>query len=787
MEQSLAQLLTADDARRDRARLLTDLSAYAMACVLEARRRGPKVPDADAIARAHVWLGRPVFLCGHHRSGTTLLHGLLDGHPELLVLPSEGTYLTSFRYVTGERPSVRQLERFIAEWIARWIDPNFEPHFRLGRSDETSQPYVELARGFFGWHAALRAAAPKSFAPLLALVAAYKCAVQAPEPRLWVEKTPLNERHISRLEAFAAARYIQAVRHPGATLASLRELYRDNGGGAFDAAGHARAIANSLRLAHHNQRLLEPRYLVVRYEDLTNATASEVARLRAFLDIAPSASLAMPTASGAPLRSNSSFNRGEAGVVNRSRAADPAPAADAAAISVFAGSAARVFGYDIARASAATALDVRVRGMPRRVFQWLSKGLRSRESWLVAGSTLLGLAALELALRAWFPLPASPYQPDHALLTKLVPGARKVFIRGTVNGGQRVLTTVNRDGYRGEELLPASANRRRVVVYGDSNVQAEFSSLEATFPEQLEKRLQSTFGVAVEVINAGVVGDGPDQVNLRLARDAARLGPSLAVVVIYADNDFGDLLRNRMYLPDIRGEIGPVPYRLPDGLSEQMQNAAFPAGLRRLQLHRHAARLWNHTRERWNDGFSIETYLASYVENSLARNQASYLHYLAARDDGRVENPFRDYYDADIALTPDAPSARLKVALMKSALARLRDTAAAASVELVLLVLPSPIDASESYDIRVDTTRWPQYDRARLSGLVETLATGANIAHVNLLADLRTVDADALYFHGGDDHWNDAGQAFAAATLAEFIERHPRLAQRFAGSSPKGR
>lgn len=785
-EQALASLLPTGDARCDRARLLGELSAYAMSCVAEAQRRGHVVPDAGEIARARVWLWRPVFLCGHHRSGTTLLHGLLDGHPDLLVLPSEGTYFTSFRYVTGERPSVRHLEKFIAEWISRLVDPNFEPHFRLGRSDETSQPYVELARRFFGWHAALRTTAPGSFAPLLALVAAFKGAMNAPDPSRWAEKTPLNEHHVRKLAAFTEARFIHSVRHPDTTLASLRELYRGHSRDEFDADKHARAIADSLRLAHVNQQRFDARYLVVRYENLANATAHEMERVRSFLELAPNASLDTPTAGGSPLRSNSSFDRGDAGVVNRARAAVPAPAADLGAISVFAGDAARVLGYDIVRAGVATSLAIRLRGMSRRLFQSLRSGLRSRECWLMAGSTLFGLAVLELTLRAWFPLSASPYQPDDVSLTKLVPGAHKLFIRSAVNGGQRVVSVVNGEGYRGEDLLPAVANRRRVVVYGDSNVQAEFSTLDATFPEQLERRLHSAFGVPVEVINAGVVGDGPDQVTLRLARDAGNLGASLAVVVIYADNDFGDLLRNRIYRLNASGEIGRATYRLPDALRAQMLRAAFPTGLRRLQLYRHSAQLWNQIRARRHDGFSIDTYLANYVETSLARSEAAYRRFLAAPDDGQAENPFHDYYDADIALTPDSPSARLKVALMGNALVRLRDTAAAVSLPLVLLILPSPIDASESYDIRVDIARWPQYDRTRLSGLVATLASRANLANLNLLTALRTVDADALYFHGGDDHWNDDGQAFAATTLVEFIRRHPQLAQPFAGSSPNG-
>jgi hypothetical protein len=35
----------------------------------------------------------PVFLCGHAKSGTTLLRSLLDGHPDLLVFPQETMFL----------------------------------------------------------------------------------------------------------------------------------------------------------------------------------------------------------------------------------------------------------------------------------------------------------------------------------------------------------------------------------------------------------------------------------------------------------------------------------------------------------------------------------------------------------------------------------------------------------------------------------------------------------------------------------------------------------------------
>jgi hypothetical protein len=105
----------------DRDLLLARLEEYARAVI--ATVRAERESGSCTPVRECMWLERPVFICGAHRSGTTLMQSLLDGHPELIVLPSEGTYLTSFAYAARERPSVGDVDRFIAEWIARLIDP----------------------------------------------------------------------------------------------------------------------------------------------------------------------------------------------------------------------------------------------------------------------------------------------------------------------------------------------------------------------------------------------------------------------------------------------------------------------------------------------------------------------------------------------------------------------------------------------------------------------------------------------------------------------------------------
>jgi hypothetical protein len=226
LEEHIAQLLPGTPSH-NRTRLLAELTHYAATVVREAREtRHDRSSAPDAAANN--WLYSPVFICGCHRSGTTLMQQLLDGHPDLVVLPSEGTYFTSFPYVAHSQPTPAELERFAADWIARFADPNARPHFKLGRSSGAENPGVLFCRRFFAWQAALSKCRPDlvSFSSLLALVAAYRD-VRHPtaRPSRWVEKTPLNEFHLGHLMKFANARVIHLVRDPLASMASLRAAY----------------------------------------------------------------------------------------------------------------------------------------------------------------------------------------------------------------------------------------------------------------------------------------------------------------------------------------------------------------------------------------------------------------------------------------------------------------------------------------------------------------------------------------------------------------------------------
>ncbi len=96
-----------------------------------------------------------------------------------------------------------------------------------------------------------------------------------------------------------------------------------------------------------------------------------------------------------------------------------------------------------------------------------------------------------------------------------------------------------------------------------------------------------------------------------------------------------------------------------------------------------------------------------------------------------------DSYDIDVSATPDAPSAKYKVAVMDRLLGAIQQDLARRNIPLVLVSIPSPIDACENYDIKVDTARYPLYQRRRISGTVDSLAALHGIRRIDLWGPFR--------------------------------------------------
>ncbi|GAB2813013.1 sulfotransferase family protein [Dyella kyungheensis] len=279
------------------------------------------------IERGFAIARRPVFVLGSHRSGTTMVRDLLDHHPALSVLPAEGTMLTNFAWHLKRLEPDSWLPFLGCEWLRRLANPiNQQPYWLLGRSSPEGSAYVEFARAVRAWWPLVRTQfGPRTTSwPLVAIALAYAHCTRGfgagSALQRWVEKTPANERFLERLMAeFPEARMLHVVRHPFAVYASSCKSLRDSGLPSSEESRFLRQMRLSYREAA--SRSVQPAsdsYLLVRYEDLLEDTASGVQRIASFLGIEPLPILTLPTANGIPTPSNSSFDSNKvAGKLNR--------------------------------------------------------------------------------------------------------------------------------------------------------------------------------------------------------------------------------------------------------------------------------------------------------------------------------------------------------------------------------------------------------------------------------------------------------------------------------------
>ena len=98
--------------------------------------------------------------------------------------------------------------------------------------------------------------------------------------------------------------------------------------------------------------------------------------------------------------------------------------------------------------------------------------------------------------------------------------------------------------------VPAAAQQRRNVLETLSEALDGDKAYDPSERAALMSAIRTRFAdYGVQVVNAGVAAYGPDQACLALEADlAAGLDPDLVVLCVFAGNDWGDLLRNKLQL-----------------------------------------------------------------------------------------------------------------------------------------------------------------------------------------------------------------------------------------------
>lgn len=243
----------------------------------DGHRRGTDLPsqgmvdirteDADRPEPAEVPMppgaGRPVFVGGCPRSGTTLLRTMLNSHPDLAV-PHETRFVVLAwrrRNLFGDLTKAEN-RREVARWVVE------EPK---GRFSRIGVPEDELVEAF--------AAAPPTLGSLMA-TCFNRYAERNGKPR-WGDKRPSYAQNLDALFAmFPDAQFVNVVRDPRACVASMGKWW-DGWGRLASAVEIWERTDKTVQSAL--DRLPSDRITEVRYEDLVTDPQRTLESLCAFL------------------------------------------------------------------------------------------------------------------------------------------------------------------------------------------------------------------------------------------------------------------------------------------------------------------------------------------------------------------------------------------------------------------------------------------------------------------------------------------------------------------------
>jgi hypothetical protein len=391
-----------------------------------------------------------------------------------------------------------------------------------------------------------------------------------------------------------------------------------------------------------------------------------------------------------------------------------------------------------------------------------------RDGFIIFGTTFLIFVSCEVILRMVYPekikthpeqhmSERSAYEFNEEYIVSLKPNIKKTFTRSQINGGNRIEWRTNKNSFRGHELR--EQQDLRIMIYGDSNIQARFSDLEDTFPYKLEKYLREIVGRDIEVINAGVVGFGPDQSLIRFTQEADTYNPDIVIFHINSDNDFGDIIRNRLFELDSSDNLATPGYRT--------KLIAFLSSLSVTKAAHKMARIIrkeDRKEDEKHDRGKTLSKLLDVTEREFA---------VHSQQKPRTFPHFADHYDIDIALYPQSESATTKMKFMSAVLNRARQFADSKNIRFMVMIQPSSKDLTTNLEPNFqDFLKYPGYRRSMLTSVVENICTENNIPSVNLFDIFLQHDPQTLFFKDHDHHWNDRGQDISAQETAYYISEH---------------
>jgi hypothetical protein len=243
-------------------------------------------------------LKAPIFILGSHKSGSSLLRSLLDGHPNLFPLPKEshffqyGGYWVDYRLRSAQprqlsrEDLIQNLTELVSEYNVA-MDP-YADSVTVGKFDLERFRRTLEAGGFENPRARFETYVEALYASLTghALDETIRIVEKSVENAEWAPAL----RHM-----FPDCRFIHIVRNPYASLLAIRKAKSKRGFPFL--RNPILALKNSYYNLYRNTHILGD-YLLIRYEDLVSSPEKVMRQAAKFLGIEFQEILLKPTVLG---------------------------------------------------------------------------------------------------------------------------------------------------------------------------------------------------------------------------------------------------------------------------------------------------------------------------------------------------------------------------------------------------------------------------------------------------------------------------------------------------------
>lgn len=349
---------------------------------------------------------------------------------------------------------------------------------------------------------------------------------------------------------------------------------------------------------------------------------------------------------------------------------------------------------------------------------WLGNG------FLLVVAIVLAAALAEVGIRWVAPQPLGVWHHDRDGLALHWPGR----ITYLPQFGQTV--SFNSEGMRDREhAVPKPVDVFRILVLGDSFMEALQVPFEASFPSLLERALDGQARKRVEVVNASVSGWGTDDELQYLTTYGMKWRPDLVVVVMTLHNDLSDNLRQRFHTT---------------------RNSTLV--------------------ERPRDKTTFLDYKLVQLKGFLATRSHAYQLVIRSRRTREMRGEARQLSSHVVEILREEPGEAIvkSVDLTGLLLERIKTTVAAEGGRVVLVLLPLAMQLSDA--TFADLARAAGQE-LRIDGpqrLVTRVAARAGIPVIDLLPGLRawTAGGGAPLYLERDGHWNERGHRLAAEIVS---------------------